>query len=69
MGLILVSLSGLGIWRCRELWCRLQLWLGSGVAAAVVYTGSCSSDSTPSLGTPCAAGVALKKSKMTNKLR
>ena len=25
-----------GIWRCRELWCRSQTWLGSGVAVAVV---------------------------------
>ena len=44
--------------------------LGSGVAVAVVYAGSYSSDSTPSLGTsichrcsPKAAGVALKRQK------
>ena len=24
------------IWHCRELWCRLQTWLGSRVAVAVV---------------------------------
>ena len=29
----LVSLSGLKIWHCHELW---QMWLGSGVAVAVV---------------------------------
>ena len=23
------------VWRCRELWCRAQMWLGSGVAVAV----------------------------------
>ena len=34
-----------------ELWCRLQTWLGSCVAVAVGYAGSCSSDLTPSLGT------------------
>ena len=32
----LASLSGLRIWRCLELWCRLQTWLGSGVAVALV---------------------------------
>ena len=31
----LASLSGLGIWCCYELWCRLQMWLGSCVAVAV----------------------------------
>ena len=31
----LASLSGLRIWRCRELWFRLQTWLGSGVAVTV----------------------------------
>ena len=39
--------SGLRIRRCRELWCRLQMQLGSGVAVAVA--GSYSSDLTPSL--------------------
>ena len=24
------------IWRCHELWCRLQTWLGFGIAVAVV---------------------------------
>ena len=28
-------LSGLRIWCCRELWCRVQTWLGSVVAVAV----------------------------------
>ena len=32
----LASISGLGIWHCRELWCRSQLWLGSRFAVAVV---------------------------------
>ena len=30
--------------------CRLQMQLGSGVAVAVVYTGSCSSDLIPRPG-------------------
>ena len=29
VGLIPVFLSGLRIWRCRELCCKLQTWLGS----------------------------------------
>ena len=32
----LASLSGLRIWHFRELWCRLQMQLGSCVAVAVV---------------------------------
>ena len=32
----LASLSGLGIWHCCELWCRLQMWLGPWVAVAVM---------------------------------
>ena len=53
-------------WRCRELWCRLQVRLGSGVAVAVLQAGSCSSDST--LGNlrvsqvrPCKAKKKKKK--------
>ena len=56
----LASRSGFGIWRCCELWCRSKTRLGSGVAEAV----SCSSDSTPSLGTSMyTSGVALKSQK------
>ena len=32
----LTLLSGLKIWRCCELWCRSQMWLGSRIAMAVV---------------------------------
>jgi len=31
----LALLSGSGIWCCCQLWCRLQMQLGSGVAVAV----------------------------------
>ena len=31
----LALLSGLRIWLCHELWYRLQMWLGCGVAVAV----------------------------------
>ena len=47
----LASLIGLRIRHCHELWCRSQTQLKSGVAVAVVQAGSCSSNSTPSLGT------------------
>ena len=33
---LIPGLGGLGILRCHELWCRLQTWLRSPVALAVV---------------------------------
>ena len=61
--LFLASLSGLTIPSCHELWCRLQTQLGSCVAVAVVQAGSCSSDSTPSLGTSICHRFSPKKTK------
>ena len=46
----LASLGGLRIQHCPNLWHRLQKWLRSSVAVAVVQASSCSSDLTPSLG-------------------
>ena len=46
----MASLSGLRIWRCCELWCRSQMWLGSGIAVAVGQASCCSSNQPPSLG-------------------
>ena len=43
------SLSGLRIWHCCELWCSSRVQLRFCVA--VEWAGSCSSNSTPSLGT------------------
>ena len=64
----LASLSGLGAWCCCELWCGSQTWLRSGVAVAVAVAGSCSSDSTPSLGTSmCLRGGPKKKKKKKEK--
>ena len=43
------SIPGLTQWvkiHCHGLWCRLQTWLRSGVAVAVVQAGSYSSNST-----------------------
>ena len=40
----LTLLSGLRIWRCHELWYRLQMRLGSRVAVALAKASSYSSD-------------------------
>ena len=60
----LASLSGFRIHRCRELWCRSQMRLGSGVAVAVGYAGSYSSDSTPSPGTSVCCRCSPKSKKI-----
>ena len=53
---------------CCELWCRSQRWLGSCVAVVVVQAGSCTSDSTPSLGTSiCHRGSPKKQKKNKTK--
>ena len=66
--LSLALLSGLRIWRCRALWCRLQTRLGSCVAVAVAEAGGYSSHQTLSLGTSTyAAGAALKRQKKKKK--
>ena len=59
----LASLSGLRIQRCHELWCRSKTRLGSYVAVAVVYAGSCSSNSPLAWEPPYAASTALKRQK------
>ena len=65
----LASLSGLRIWHLCELQCRLQTWLTSAVAVAVAQAGSCSSDSTPSLGTSICCGWGPKKTKKNKKTK
>ena len=62
----LASLSRLRIWRCHELWCSLQMRLGSDVAVAVTYTGSCSSNLIPSLGTSICHVCGPKKKGKKN---
>ena len=59
----LALLNGLRIGRCRELWCRSQMQLGSGVAVLVAQASSCSSYSTLSLGTSICHGCSPKKKK------
>ena len=56
-------LSGLRIWRCRELWCGGQTRLGSNVAVALAWAGGYSSDSTPNLGTSICCGSGPRKGK------
>ena len=64
----LPSLSGLRIGHCCELRCKSQTHLGSCVSVAVAQAGSCSSDSTPSLGTSvCCGGGPKKQNKQTKK--
>ena len=63
-GLIPGPLSGLRIRRYRELQCRSQTWLGSGIVMAVVQASSCSSNLTPSLETSMCHGCGPKKKKI-----
>ena len=61
----LALLSGLKICRCCELWCSLQMWLGSHDALALAQAGGYSS--TPSLGTSICCGSGPGKGKKTKK--
>ena len=63
----LALLSGLRIQHCHELWCRSQTWLRFCIAVAVVQASSCSSISTPSLGTSICCGCSPKKQAKQNK--
>ena len=63
----LASLRKLRIQRCCELWCRLQMRLGSDIAVAVTKAGSCGSNWTPSLGTSIWCGCGLKNLKKKKK--
>ena len=60
----LTSLGGLRIRYCSKLWHSLQMWLGSGIAVAVVWANSCSSNSTPSLGTSICHRCGPRKKKI-----
>ena len=57
----LASPSGLRIQRCQKLRCSLQMQLGSSVAVAEAST--CSSDSTPGLGTSICHRCGLKRER------
>ena len=57
----LALFSGLRIPRCLELWCRLQMWLGSRIVVAAAQASSYSSNSVPSLGTSLCCRCGLKR--------
>ena len=54
-------------WGCHKLQCRLQMLLRSGVAVAVVWACSYSSNSTPSLGTSIGHRGSRKKKEKKKK--
>ena len=66
------SIPGLTQWvkdpALCELWCRLQMWLGSHIAMAVAQASSYSSDWTPSLGISICCRSGSRKGKKTNKI-
>ena len=64
----LTSHSGLRIWCCPELWCRLQTQLRSGVTVAVAQASSYSSNSTLSLGTSMCCRYGPKKTKKKKRI-
>ena len=60
----LALFRGLRIQHSRELWCRLQMQLRSGVSVAVMQAGGYSSNSTPSLGTSICLRYGPEKKKL-----
>ena len=64
--LSLASLSGLRIWRCRELWCRSQMRLRSGVAMALARPVATAPIQPLAWETPC-HGCDPKKRQKTKK--
>ena len=61
------EVSGLRIQHCHELWCRLQMRLGSRVAVVLMQAEGYSSDWTPSLGTSLCHRCGPKKDKKDQK--
>ena len=53
-------LSGLRIWRCCKLQCRLQMQLRPSIAVSVAQADSCSSDLTLAQELQHAVGKAIK---------
>ena len=62
----LALLSGIRIWCCHEVWCRLQIRLGSGIAVAVAVAAAVLIQ-PPAWEPPCATGVAIKGKKAKKK--
>ena len=65
----LASLSGLRIWHCHELWCRLKVRLGSGVAMLWCRLAAIALIRPLALEPPYAAGVALNIKNKNKKIR
>ena len=63
----LTSVSGLGIPHCHELWCRLQMQLGSHIAMAVVRAAAVALTRPLAWELPNAKGEALKSKKSKKK--
>ena len=61
------GLAQLKISCCHKLPCRWHIWLGSGIAVAVVQAGSCSCDLTAAQEIPYASGSVLKRKKRKKK--
>ena len=59
----LALLSGLRIWHCRQLWCRLQTRLRSHVAVALGKLAATAPIRPLAWEPPYAAGVALEQAK------
>ena len=55
--------------RYGELWCKSQMWLGSGLDVAVGEAGSYCSNWTSSLGTSICCGCGPKKTNKTKQPR
>ena len=55
--------SGSRIWHCRELWCRSETWLGSGVEGLWYRLAAATAVGFLAWEPPYAKGVALKSQK------
>ena len=64
----LASLCGLRIKHCRELWCRLQTRLGSGVAVALAKAGATILIRPQAWEPPYALGAVLKRQQQQPKV-
>ena len=63
----LAPLNGLRIWHCRELWCRSQRQLESGIAVAVARPVATAPIQPLAWEFPNATGAAQKKTKKKKK--
>ena len=64
----LASLSGLRVQHCRELWCRSQMWLGSGFAVAMAVMAVAAQMQSLAQELPYAESAAHKKKRKREKI-